>query len=505
MLAALVRGALAADGVTMKTVVGILTCAGHLARQEACRETWVRRLTASPDVTVVFLEGAAVQAATLHGDVLALPCGDDYYSLAHKTAEFCRWALARDFDYLFKCDDDTFVVAERFLRFDPRGREYIGVDPVDHVNPRFASGGAGYWLSRRAAECVAAMDVERTIAASGVNAEDYCVYWALRDRFAFYNDQRFQAWNQPHRIPKASNEIITAHYIQPEEMRRLDRYFDELERCDGYVGYDRGNNTRFAKQFGELQIDWLGSIGRHAGPIVLQESLSVAGDGAHHFVRASGRPAFTYLRRLDGFENFRFAALPYDFDYMPLVVAEEPLDRINKAAYVFSRKTHSYRDDALFGVAAYRCNYQTRYQLSQCRDYVDCSPCGASVLDKIRHLSTFKFAIACENLIADGYITEKLLDCFQADTVPIYVGGWLPDFLECCVVRLDDISSVSAMASRLAEIFAMPDEEYLAILARISAMRFGHELHEMFSHRSFFGTIGLDVDTSRIRIDGSTD
>jgi hypothetical protein len=472
-------------------------------RQQACRATWVPRLDAAQNVRVVFLRGGSADGAHLHGDVLALPCGDDYNSLVHKSREFCRWALTQEFDYLFKCDDDTFVVADRFLRFDPSGRDYIGVDPLDHVTPRFASGGAGYWLSRAAVECVAAMDLESTVASAGTNGEDYCVYWALRDRFTFHNDQRFQAWNQPHRLPKSSNEVITAHYIQPDEMRRLDEYFEELERWGGYVGYDRGNNTRFAKQFDELQIDWLGSIGRNAGPIVLQESLSVGGEDAHHHARKSGQPAFTYLRGLDGFENFRFAALPYDLDYMPLVVSPEPLARIDKASYVFSRKNYSYKDDIIFGLASYRCNYQTRYRLSDCSTFVDCSSCGQSVLDKIRHLSRFKFAIACENLVADGYITEKLLDCFQADTVPIYVGGWLPEFLERCVVRLDDVSSVSSIERRLQEIFAMPDAEYLDLLARISAMRFGHELYEMFSHRSFFNTVGLDVDTNRIRFDGS--
>lgn len=45
-------------------------------------------------------------------------------SLVHKTREFCRWALTQDFDYLFKCDDDTFVVTDRFLKFDPAGRDY---------------------------------------------------------------------------------------------------------------------------------------------------------------------------------------------------------------------------------------------------------------------------------------------------------------------------------------------------------------------------------------------
>jgi hypothetical protein len=494
-----------AVGTAVKVIVGILTCGQTTARRQACNATWVRRLKASPNVRVVFLVGANNVEAKLEADILNLPCKDDYDSLVYKTKEFCRWALTQDFDYLFKCDDDTFVVADRFLKYDPCGRDYIGIDPSDQANPRFASGGAGYWLSRDAVEIVARMNVEQVISETALNgwAEDYSVYWVLKEKFALHNDLRFQPWNLPHTFPKSSNEIITTHYIQPSEMHRLDRYFDELESIDGYFGYDRGSNSRFARQFDTLQIDWKWSIGSNNGPIVLQESLSVVGDASHHTARASMNPVFTYMRRLDGFENFRYAALPYDLDYMPLVVSTDPLSRVNKASYVFTRKSYTYKNDVLFGLAPYRCNYQARYTIAQCSDYVDSSSCGSSVIDKISHQNGFKFAIACENLIADGYITEKLLDCFQADTVPIFIGGGLPEFLESCVIRLDDVSSVASVCQRLAEILAMSDDEYMETLKRIRAMRFGHELYEMFSYDSFFRTIGIEVDTKRIRFDGS--
>jgi Galactosyltransferase len=488
----------------MKIIVGVLTCSETTARRQTCNATWVRRLKASSDIRVVFLVGANELEARLDGDVLNLPCKDGYDSLVHKTKEFCRWALTQDFDYLFKCDDDTFVVADRFLQFDPSGRDYIGVDPIDDVNPRFASGGAGYWLSRKATGSVARMDVEKVSSETemGLNAEDYFVYWALKEEYALHNDRRFQAWNLPSTLPKSSNEIITTHYIQPPEMDRLDKYFDELESIGGYVGYDRGN-SRFARQFDKLQSDWMGTIGRNNGPIVLQESLSVAGAGAHQEARASMNLVFTYMRRLDGFENFRYAVLPYDLDYLPLVVATDPLSRANKASYVFSGKSCAYKNDTLFGVAPYRCNYHASQKIAQCFDYVDSSSCGSSVIEKITYQNRFRFAIACENLIADGYITENLLDCFQADTVPIFIGGWLPEFLESCVARLHDVSSVASVCARLAEVLAMPDDEYMEKLNRIRTMRFGHELYEMFSYRSFFRTIGIEVDTTRIRFDGS--
>jgi len=488
----------------VRTIVGVLTREDLTDRRQACAATWVGRLRKNRDVEVVFLVGNGMGEARLDRGVLHLPCGDDYGSLLHKTRLFCRWALTQDFDYLFKCDDDTFVVVDRFLEFDPGGRDYIGVDPVDHINPKYASGGAGYWLSRRAAEAVAAMDVERTTAESSMSAEDYCVYWALKDRFAFFNDLRFQAWNQPHRLPKSSNEIVTVHYAKPGDMYRLDAYFDEIASEPGYDGLDRGSNSRFASQFALLQSDRMGSLGRNGGPIVLQESLSVIGEGPHRFARDSRQPAFTYLRALDRFENFRYLPSPYDLEYLPLVKSHDPLGRINKASYVFARKRHGVVDGCLFGVAPYRCNYQTRYAIAQCVEQVDSAPCGPSVLDKIRHQNRFKFAIACENLIADGYITDKLLDCFQADTVPIFIGGCLPPFLESCVVRLTDVSSADTIARQLASVLAMRDNEYLERLERIRVMRFGHELWQTFSYRSFFNAIGIDVDTTRIRIDGST-
>jgi hypothetical protein len=486
----------------MRIIVGVLTRNEITARREACLATWVRRLDESPDVTVVFLVGSEVDTPRLEGNVLHLPCRDDYDSLIYKVREFCRWALSQQFDYVFKCDDDTFVVVDRLLSFDPGGHDYIGIDPVDHVNPKFASGGAGYWLSRRAVETVAGMDVETTIRESSTNGEDYCVYWVLKDRFQFVNDLCFQAWRQAHRFPRSSNEIITVHYIEPPEMHRLDRYFEDLRLVKGYQGLDRGSNTRFASQFQLLQVDWQGSIGRSNGPIVLQESISVIGEGPHHLAKASGQPSFTYLRALDGIDNFRYVPLPYDLEYIPLVSSRDPAGRINKAAYVFSRKRHAVSDGVLFGIAPYRCNYTTRYLFAECTESVDCSPCGDMLLDKIKHLNQFKFAIACENLIADGYITEKLLDCIQADTVPIFVGGWLPEFLESCVIRLQDVSSPKIITAQLMTILSMSDSEYIEKLNRLRAVRFGHEYYEMFSYQSFFDAIGVDVDTTKVPFDG---
>lgn len=47
--------------------------------------------------------------------------------------------------------------------------------------------------------------------------------------------------------------------------------------------------------------------------------------------------------------------------------------------------------------------------------------------DKLKTLSSYKFCLAFENCRANGYITEKVFDCFKAGTVPIYYGAYNVD------------------------------------------------------------------------------
>lgn len=47
---------------------------------------------------------------------------------------------------------------------------------------------------------------------------------------------------------------------------------------------------------------------------------------------------------------------------------------------------------------------------------------GGPVEDKKEFIKNYKFNIASENSIVNGYITEKIIDAFNANTVPIYIG-----------------------------------------------------------------------------------
>lgn len=48
---------------------------------------------------------------------------------------------------------------------------------------------------------------------------------------------------------------------------------------------------------------------------------------------------------------------------------------------------------------------------------------GGPVSDKFEFLNNYKFNICCENSQRDVYITEKIIDAYLGNTIPIYAGG----------------------------------------------------------------------------------
>ena len=84
---------------------------------------------------------------------------------------------------------------------------------------------------------------------------------------------------------------------------------------------------------------------------------------------------------------------------------------------------------------------------------------------KIAFLSQYKFNIAFENADIDGYITEKLMDCFLAGTVPIYWGSSrdLAPFPKSAVICAHDYPDFDSLVARIREVDE-DDELYMSIL-----------------------------------------
>ena len=90
---------------------------------------------------------------------------------------------------------------------------------------------------------------------------------------------------------------------------------------------------------------------------------------------------------------------------------------------------------------------------------------GGPVDDKIEFISKYKFNLALENSIVDGYVTEKILEPMVASTVPVYWGSAKAkaDFNPAAFIDVNDFPTRVARVERLKEIDS-DDSRYLEML-----------------------------------------
>lgn len=147
---------------------------------DAIRETWFKNIHVT-DKRFFYGMDTSMSLQCDDPDTTGLNCLDDYNSLSLKTQAICRWALERDFDFVFKCDTDTVLNPWEFVfSAFPSPPDYLGGENADVNVPgfppnriEFCSGGAGYWLSKKALTIVADAPIIKT------SAEDVFVADAL--------------------------------------------------------------------------------------------------------------------------------------------------------------------------------------------------------------------------------------------------------------------------------------------------------------------------------------
>jgi hypothetical protein len=138
----------------------------------AIRDTWGKDFPSNVDVR--FFVGHGHGASDLLPDEIAVDTPDDLVALPLKVREIAKHSGANGYDYTFLCDVDTFVIPSRLLASGFEGYDYFGRFMVDGpatpirnfqdgrigIIPfawNYASGGVGYFLSKRAAELIAKM------------------------------------------------------------------------------------------------------------------------------------------------------------------------------------------------------------------------------------------------------------------------------------------------------------------------------------------------------------
>lgn len=139
---------------TFRFFIAVESCFKDAYKHQAIRDTWGKDL---PSCQLKFFMGGAGAGPFEDEIFLGSDVADSYDTLSLKTQAMCWWALDHNFDYMFKCDTDTIINVKNLIFNGFSNYDYFGGENADVNVPGFApkrvefcSGGAGYWLSRKA-------------------------------------------------------------------------------------------------------------------------------------------------------------------------------------------------------------------------------------------------------------------------------------------------------------------------------------------------------------------
>lgn len=209
----------------VRILVGICSSIKTRERREAVRETWLSHPQSNIDC--LFFIGDDSPLEEPEQDVVVLRANDDYDHLPEKVLAFFRHALQYyDFDWLFKCDDDTYLDLSRLQSLIEPGIDFIGDESLDRRGS--PSGGAGYFLSRTLVEkIVHHPDIPST------GAEDV-IYGELAGKLNAVRKSTSRLRMGPYPFPMRDNNAVSAHWCPPDTLKALEvfRYREPIARYD---------------------------------------------------------------------------------------------------------------------------------------------------------------------------------------------------------------------------------------------------------------------------------
>lgn len=151
-------------------LVAVITCHRdrYNKRNDAVRKTWMNRkigiLNASGDheyngikLDVKLVMGrAGIQYKQESDELYFDELPDDYANLSRKTQRIATHVLGSGHDAVFICFVDTYVMLDRLVATEHWRKDYVGFCGGVPKLYNYASGGAGYWLSRKSCSRLAA-------------------------------------------------------------------------------------------------------------------------------------------------------------------------------------------------------------------------------------------------------------------------------------------------------------------------------------------------------------
>lgn len=218
----------------MKLLIAISTCEAFEVDgcNQAMRDTWLKDVPKHVGLDYKFFVGHGPNGSNLErkgyythqdglpSDVVQVDCLDDYGHLTYKTQTSLRWAYENDYEFVFRCFPDTYVQLDRLMSCGFKSHCYHGDfrrECTEAFALNYASGGAGYWLSKNAYRHLLDAPI------LGVWRDEVMVYvedmWTgnilgrarqAGHNILYFDDNRFVNKGQDN-FPNQGNQQITAH------------------------------------------------------------------------------------------------------------------------------------------------------------------------------------------------------------------------------------------------------------------------------------------------------
>lgn len=113
--------------------------------------------------------------------------------------------------------------------------------------------------------------------------------------------------------------------------------------------------------------------------------------------------------------------------------------------------------------------------------------------DKLATLERYRFAICFENAQGlDGYITEKLFDCFVAGTVPVYWGA--PDIADFVPAGFVDFRGFDSFDALYEHLRSLDDEEIASLREAGRAFVRSERARRLFGFEQWLDTLVAHLD-----------
>ena len=225
-------------------LVAILSCGQNQHKQDVVRSTWLPKIRRQ-GFSAVFVTGGSDNGVVHRDDVVCVPTADTYEALPQKILSFYRYAASHlNFDYIFKCDDDTYVYSDQLSQL-PLDADFIGGNllyydeetyrlwmdrkhlrwddsfrtPLNIVQ-KYPCGGEGYFLSSRAVSILAHANPHIHIPAS----EDLVVTSLLASHQIYPRQETRFAYSTSDlsiSILRKTADVATLHPVSTAQMLSL--------------------------------------------------------------------------------------------------------------------------------------------------------------------------------------------------------------------------------------------------------------------------------------------